>query len=114
MPSRLASCGRTSRCDSRCSRRYASAVSFGGSASEPIVDDARSTVDSPRRARRRRRSARPGGAGAAGRAVAQAELAGRVPGVEHLPLGGDGGQADAPGGEVECAVSHVCIDDLPW
>src|SRR6185312_15132366 len=32
------------------------------------------------------------------RQLTQAQLPGRIPGVEHLPVGGDGGQADAPGG----------------
>src|SRR5687767_699301 len=36
-PSRLAWCGRISRCDSRCRRSQASAVSLGGSASEPTT-----------------------------------------------------------------------------
>ena len=95
MPSRLIVLGRTSRCESRCSRRYASAVPAGGS-SRPIAtltgsDRHRAALvgadevldlggDDPRLA--------------AGGQLA--ELRRGEPGVEHGAVGGDGRESVGP------------------
>ena len=103
MPSRLAWCGRMSRCESRCSRRYASATVVGGSARTRCRRDR-----FPPQPERQLVAAPSGQQRAVGLGQgAEAELTGRVPGVEHLPVGGDRGQAVAPGRDRSvCSRSH--------